>query len=79
MAAAVSATIVARQTGLLNEDIFAGRATFDEETGEVRPVPDGSVPETQDVTAASGAEEVPIAQETHQTTTEPALAGANRS
>jgi len=79
-AAAVSATIVARQTGLLNEDIFAGRATFDEETGEVIAVastgPDAGA-ETESELAEAPAERG--TNDDTLPTTEPALAGANRN
>ena len=36
-AAAVSATVVARQTGLLDDDIFAGRAEFVDEEQIAKP------------------------------------------
>jgi uncharacterized protein len=36
-AAAVSATVVARQTGLLDDEIFAGRAGFVDKEEPVRP------------------------------------------
>jgi len=72
-AAATSATIVARQVGLLNDDIFEGRAAFDEETGQVVPVPDAPRTKGDDVAYA------PVGQEELTPTTEPALAGANRS
>lgn len=48
-AAAVSATVVARQTGMLDDEIFAGRAQFIDEhvpvaaTAGVDPVPNGHV------------------------------------
>ena len=70
-----SATIVARQVGLLNEDIFNGRATFDEETGQVISLPDASPTQGDDVAEAPAS----VGQEELNPTTEPALAGANRS
>jgi len=73
-AAATSATIVARQVGLLNEDIFNGRARFDEETGQVM-LPDAPTNQGDDVAQAPAS----VGQEEPTPTTEPALAGANRS
>lgn len=72
-AAATSATIVARQVGLLNDDIFDGRATFDEETGEVIPVPDAVVttPHTVAIPLPTNPDPVPVA--------DGALVGAQRS
>jgi uncharacterized protein len=74
-AAATSATIVARQTGLLNDDIFAGRATFDEETGEVIPVPDATPTKAAEVAEPDAS----VGQNEPNPTDEPALAGANRN
>jgi hypothetical protein len=49
-AAAVSATIVARQTGLLDDEIFAGRAEFVDDTeatpADARPAPAADVETT---------------------------------
>jgi len=78
-AAAVSATIVARQTGLLDEDIFAGRATFDEETGRVVQLPVDAVPDAAPTEATDvAAPDQSVGHEEVSPTTEPALAGAER-
>ena len=50
-AAAVSATVVARQTGLFDDEVFAGRVAYDEDAGESSTDADALQAEVDDLVA----------------------------